>query len=79
MLSRCTGKLDEVRELLNESSTAGKMLEFIRSVPDLLGALVGHKTREYVESNTAVVIQPLLTALEFDSATKEIKAAIADA
>eukprot|EP00195_Chlamydomonas_chlamydogama_P005244 CAMPEP_0202907644 /NCGR_PEP_ID=MMETSP1392-20130828/43368_1 /ASSEMBLY_ACC=CAM_ASM_000868 /TAXON_ID=225041 /ORGANISM="Chlamydomonas chlamydogama, Strain SAG 11-48b" /LENGTH=441 /DNA_ID=CAMNT_0049596647 /DNA_START=275 /DNA_END=1600 /DNA_ORIENTATION=- len=68
LLRKATGRLDGIAELMAHRTTAGKLLQFARSTPDVLSSLVGQKTREYVEDNLQVGISPPLNAIEFQHA-----------
>ena len=67
-----TGSLDSILELEAKgkdqdllSSTSAKLLQLARSTPGVMAALVGHKTREHVESNVKVSFTSALTDEEF--------------
>ena len=63
-----TGALDSIVELDGRDeehdvmgSTAAKLLQLARSTPRVVSTLVGHKTREHVESNVKVSLVPDLS------------------
>ncbi len=44
---------------------AAKYLQLVRSTPLLVGAVVGHKGKEHVVQNIAVIKEPVLDAQEY--------------
>ncbi|GLC52659.1 hypothetical protein PLESTB_000654400 [Pleodorina starrii] len=76
LLKRLTSHLDPVVQLRAQSTTAQKLLQLARSTPghSMASTLVGHKTREYVEANTALAGQAPLKEPEFQEAMLHVKA-----
>ncbi|GIL60268.1 hypothetical protein Vafri_14898 [Volvox africanus] len=74
LLRRMTSRLDPVVQLRSETTTAQKLLQLARSTPGaaMTTALVGHKTREFVESNTQLTTQAPLTETDFRLAMQQV-------
>ena len=45
-------------------SLAGQYLQVVRSTPLLVGAVVGHKQKEHVVQNLALVAEPILDGMD---------------
>ncbi|GIL80448.1 hypothetical protein Vretimale_16092 [Volvox reticuliferus] len=76
LLKQMTSRLDPVVQLRAETTTAQKLLQLARSTPGgaMTSALVGHKTREFVESNTQLTLHEPLTEADFRQAMQQVKA-----
>ncbi|KAG2423763.1 hypothetical protein HXX76_015039 [Chlamydomonas incerta] len=80
LLKRLTGRLDGVVELRGQSTTAQKLIQIARSTPgkSMASALVGHKTREFVVSNTAVATMDPLSEADFNAAMRSVRAIMSE-
>ncbi|PNW84034.1 hypothetical protein CHLRE_04g218500v5 [Chlamydomonas reinhardtii] len=80
LLKRLTGRLDGVVELRGQTTTAQKLIQIARSTPGkaMATALVGHKTREFVVSNTALAAVDPMPESDFHSAMKAVRAIMSE-
>ncbi|MEW5301279.1 MAG: hypothetical protein WDW36_004147 [Sanguina aurantia] len=74
LIHSLTGRLDDVLELQEQSTTAQKLLQIVRSTPGLTGTLVGHKARENVEGNVKLSKQEPLPAAKFEAVANRVSA-----
>jgi len=68
--------LEAVPSLEQIAGTAPRLLQFARSTPGLLTALVGHKAPEHVQQNCALSGEPPLSDAEFRAAAAALGIAV---
>jgi hypothetical protein len=56
-------------------STAGKLLQLVRSTPSVVATLVGHKQQEHVTANVALAAEPRMPNKLWELVTKKVAAA----
>lgn len=73
------GEVDGVLELHGLDTTAEKLLQVSRSTPGIQSVMVGHKVREYVESNVRVASVPMLSQQDWRFAVHGVGQAVSRA
>ncbi|KXZ45433.1 hypothetical protein GPECTOR_54g173 [Gonium pectorale] len=78
LLKRLTSRLDAVVQLRAATTSAQKLLQLARSTPgrSMVAALVGHKTREFVVSNSQLARVEPLAEVDFRAAMESVKAVL---
>lgn len=76
LLQGLVGPLDGIMGLKDARSTAGKLLQYARSVPGVASVLLGQKAQEHVEANVPLAAMPRLAEKMWELVKQEMEATL---